>query len=38
MSVALIFPGQGSQYVGMGKSLADNFIESKQVLREWMKL
>ena len=31
MNLALIFPGQGSQYVGMGKSLAENFLESKQV-------
>ena len=31
MNVALLFPGQGSQYVGMGKSLAENFLESKQV-------
>lgn len=29
MNVALLFPGQGSQYVGMGKSLAENFLESK---------
>ena len=31
MNVALLFPGQGSQYVGMGKSLAENFLESKHV-------
>lgn len=33
MNKALIFPGQGSQYVGMGKSLADNFKESKEIFQ-----
>ncbi|HER62805.1 MAG TPA: [acyl-carrier-protein] S-malonyltransferase, partial [Desulfobacteraceae bacterium] len=32
--VALIFPGQGSQYAGMGKALADNFPVAKQVFEE----
>lgn len=31
MSVAYIFPGQGSQYVGMGKDLADNFAAAKRI-------
>lgn len=32
--VAFIFPGQGSQYVGMGKDFEENFIESKKVFDE----
>lgn len=32
--VALLFPGQGSQFVGMGRDLADAFPEAKQVFEE----
>jgi [acyl-carrier-protein] S-malonyltransferase len=34
MSIAFVFPGQGSQVVGMGKSLADNFASARSVFDE----
>ena len=34
MTVALVFPGQGSQAVGMGKSLAEAFAPARQVFDE----
>jgi [acyl-carrier-protein] S-malonyltransferase len=34
MSLAFVFPGQGSQVVGMGKALADAFPAAKQVFDE----
>ena len=30
----IVFPGQGSQKIGMGKDLSDNFTEAKQVFEE----
>ena len=34
MAVAFVFPGQGSQAVGMGKTLAANFTAARQVFEE----
>jgi [acyl-carrier-protein] S-malonyltransferase len=34
MTVAFTFPGQGSQAVGMGKELADSFVEARAVFDE----
>ncbi|MDQ3043061.1 MAG: ACP S-malonyltransferase [Acidobacteriota bacterium] len=32
--IAYVFPGQGSQSVGMGKDLYDNFLVAKQIFEE----
>lgn len=34
MSRSFLFPGQGSQYVGMGKDLAESFLEAREVFQE----
>ena len=34
MSVAFVFPGQGSQTVGMGKALAETFAPARAVFDE----
>lgn len=34
MSIAYMFPGQGSQYVGMGKDLAGEFAEARELFQK----
>ena len=32
--IAFVFPGQGSQYAGMGKELTETFPAARQVFEE----
>jgi len=34
MAFAFIFPGQGSQFIGMGQSLAEAFPSAREVFEE----
>jgi [acyl-carrier-protein] S-malonyltransferase len=34
LAIAFLFPGQGSQYAGMGKALAEDFPAARQVFEE----
>ncbi|AIL64892.1 Malonyl CoA-acyl carrier protein transacylase [Rickettsiales bacterium Ac37b] len=34
MTKAFVFPGQGAQFVGMGKNLAENFVNAREVFEE----
>lgn len=38
MKIAFLFPGQGSQYVGMGKDIYDNYEDIRNLYDEVFKI
>ncbi len=34
MTRAFVFPGQGAQFIGMGKDLAENFVQAREIFQE----
>ena len=34
MAVSFVFPGQGSQAIGMGKELAETYVQARETFQE----
>ena len=34
MNIAFLFPGQGTQYIGMGKDIYDKYEEAREIYKE----